>query len=120
MYGPSAWFIIYTADVRMRSEHFDRLGRYAERDHERQSRRALPLFRSCQAVACYFQERPCGQEVCTDQPFFLTRVKTASESVLDGMRRTLWIQASSIIRCRAAAQVTVKAEEEAGAQESAS
>jgi len=34
MYGPQAWFIIYTADVRMRSENFERLRRHAEREHE--------------------------------------------------------------------------------------
>ena len=34
LYGPSAWFIIYTADIRMRSEQFERIRRYAERDHD--------------------------------------------------------------------------------------
>jgi hypothetical protein len=43
MYGPSAWFIIYTADVRMRSEHFDSLRRYAERDHDAAVKAGSPL-----------------------------------------------------------------------------
>eukprot|EP00973_Karenia_brevis_P094717 12423803-Karenia_brevis.AAC.1 len=33
LYGQAAWFIIYTADVRMRSEQFERLRRQAERNH---------------------------------------------------------------------------------------
>ena len=32
-YGEEAWAIIYTADVRMRAERFQRLRRHAERDH---------------------------------------------------------------------------------------
>lgn len=32
-YGPDAWFLVYQADVRMRSEHFDRIRRRAERAH---------------------------------------------------------------------------------------
>ena len=32
-YGNTAWFIIYTADVRMRSEHFEHLRRNAEAEH---------------------------------------------------------------------------------------
>jgi len=37
-YGPRAWFIIYMADVRMRSENFERLRRHVERDHEKDVR----------------------------------------------------------------------------------
>ena len=33
-YGSSAWFIICQAEVRMRSEHFERLRRIAERTHD--------------------------------------------------------------------------------------
>ena len=33
-YGPQAWFIVYQAEVRMRSENFERLRRRAERVHE--------------------------------------------------------------------------------------
>ena len=33
-YGQSAWFIVYQAEVRMRSEHFERLRRQAERTHD--------------------------------------------------------------------------------------
>ena len=33
LYGAEAWFLIYNADVRMRSEQFERLRRKAERDH---------------------------------------------------------------------------------------
>ena len=33
LYGPAAWFLVYQADVRMRSEHFERLRRQAERAH---------------------------------------------------------------------------------------
>ena len=32
-YGSSVWAIVYTADVRMRAERFQRLRRHAERDH---------------------------------------------------------------------------------------
>ena len=32
-YGSQGWFLVYQADVRMRSEHFDRLRRQAERVH---------------------------------------------------------------------------------------
>ena len=33
-YGNDAWFLVYQADVRMRSEQFDRLRRRAERQHQ--------------------------------------------------------------------------------------
>ena len=33
-YGPRAWFLVYQAEVRMRSEHFERLRRIAERTHD--------------------------------------------------------------------------------------
>ena len=33
-YGRDAWFLVYQADVRMRSEQFDRLRRRAERQHQ--------------------------------------------------------------------------------------
>ena len=33
-YGQAVWFIVYMADVRMRSERFQRLRRQAERDHQ--------------------------------------------------------------------------------------
>ena len=40
-YGSQAWFIIYMADVRMRNEHFDRLRRHVERDHEKEARAGI-------------------------------------------------------------------------------
>jgi len=40
-YGHEAWFIIYMADVRMRNEHFDRIRRHVERDHDRDERAGI-------------------------------------------------------------------------------
>ena len=33
-YTPECWFLVYLADVRMRSEHFERLRRFAERGEQ--------------------------------------------------------------------------------------
>ena len=36
-YGPSCWFLIYQADVRMRSEHFERIRRRLQIEHDSQN-----------------------------------------------------------------------------------
>jgi hypothetical protein len=92
LYGPSAWFLIYTADVRMRSEQFDRLRRYAERDHEAVTTTGLTststfdpakpwhaTFRAALADKLWWDENLHRPAI-----LFLTRVKSASESVADG------------------------------------
>ena len=90
MYRPSMRFVIYTADVRMRSEHFEMPRRYAERDDDAAVKAGSPLsfdpakpwhatFKAALADKLWWDEnlhRPAM--------LFLTRVKTASESVLDG------------------------------------
>ena len=91
-YGTQAWFLIYTADVRMRSEHFSRLRRYAERDHDMANNLGAGL------VSTYNPSKPwyaAFRAAIADKMWwddnlhrptmlYLTRVKSASESVHDG------------------------------------
>jgi hypothetical protein len=90
LYGPSAWFLIYTADVRMRSEHFDRLRRFAERDHDAAVASGLTstfnpakpwhaTFKAALADKLWWDENLHRPSI-----LFLTRVKSAGESVSDG------------------------------------
>jgi hypothetical protein len=90
LYGPDTWFIIYTADVRMRSEQFDRLRRFAERDHEialacgqpssfDPAKQWYATFRAAIADKLWWDEnlhRPAM--------LYLTKCKSAAESVTDG------------------------------------
>ena len=89
-YGGQCWFIIYTADVRMRSEQFERLRRHVERDHQQATSRMLSsnfdpakpwhsVFGMALADKIWWDEnlhRPAM--------LYLTRIKSASESVADG------------------------------------
>jgi hypothetical protein len=90
LYGSSAWFLIYTADVRMRSEHFDRLRRFAERDHDaalaagststfNPAKPWHATFRAALADKLWWDENLHRPSI-----LFLTRVKSAGESVSDG------------------------------------
>ena len=104
-YGAEAWFIIYTADIRMRSEHFDRLRRYAERDHDAAVLAGSPLsfnpakpwhatFKAALADKLWWDENLHRPAI-----LFLTRVKTASESVTDGtVQASLHINSGEVPR----------------------
>jgi hypothetical protein len=92
LYGPSAWFLIYTADVRMRSEHFDRLRRYAERDHDVASSIGIATTSSFDPAKPWHAtfKAALADKLWWDDNLhrpailFLTRVKTANECVADG------------------------------------
>ena len=98
MYGPDAWFLVYQADDRFRSEEIERLRRHAQISYE-----GLPLdARSTCSVgsAPYNPEKPwdwafgavLGEmgreywdlEVHKRAVFYLTRLKTKQESLDDG------------------------------------
>jgi len=90
MYGSAAWFIIYNADVRMRSEHFERLRRHAERDHADAV--------DCGVSTAYDITRPWNtvfakangdkdwwnENLHRPTMLYLTRIKSASAAVDDG------------------------------------
>ena len=92
MYGSACWFIIYTADVRMRTEQFGRLRRRVERDHQvAVSMGAATTFdpakpwRAVFAAAISVTEKLWWDEnLHRPAMLFLTRIKSASESVADG------------------------------------
>ena len=91
-YGPSSWFLIYTADVRMRSEHLERLRRHAEGEHDDALAAGLPTsFDPAKPWHAAF--RAAVGKTARDwwednlhRPalLYLTRCKTAHDSVADG------------------------------------
>ena len=83
-YGPTCWWLVYQADVRMRSEHFERLRRAAERgtDPKIKFNPAKPWFNVYKMAidAKLWWDEHLHQ----DAVLFLTRVKTAAETMDDG------------------------------------
>ena len=89
-YGSPCWFIIYTADVRMRSEHFERLRRHVERDHQQAvSLKVTSTFDVAKPWHSVFR-MALSDKIWWDENLhrpamlYLTRIKSASESVADG------------------------------------
>ena len=86
MYGSTCWFILYDADVKMRSEHFPRLRRQAENGE------ALPRgvkFNELKPWAAVWQmaaesENWWNHHLHRPAGLFLSRCKTASEVISDG------------------------------------
>jgi hypothetical protein len=90
LYGAQAWFIVYSADVRMRSEQFDRVRRYAERDHDKAVQEGITthfdpskpwhtIFRAAIEDKLWWDENLHRPAV-----LFLTKVKSAPETINDG------------------------------------
>ena len=85
MYGNECWFIIYNAEVRMRSEHFERLRRIAEREHTN----GVGSFDPAKPWFNIF-ERATLDKIWWDENLhrpamlFLTRCKSAQQSIRDG------------------------------------
>jgi len=90
MYGPQAWFIIYTADVRMRSENFERLRRHAERDHDATLRcGGASTFDVNKPWNTVFAKANADKDWWNDNlhrpaMLYLTRIQTAAAVVDDG------------------------------------
>jgi len=90
MYGPQAWFIIYTADVRMRSENFERLRRHAERDHEATVQcGGCSTFDVTKPWNTVFAKANADKDWWNDNlhrpaMLYLTRIQTAAAVVDDG------------------------------------
>ena len=89
-YGETAWFVVYTADVRMRSEQFDRLRRRAEREHADKVAQNVPSDFDPARPWKKVIRRALGDRNWWDENLhrpallFLTRVRTAAISVDDG------------------------------------
>jgi len=89
-YGHEAWFIIYMADVRMRNEHFDRIRRHVERQHDREelagiksdfdvSRPWNTVFAKAVADRDWW-----GENLHRDAMLYLGRIRTAAQITDDG------------------------------------
>jgi len=89
-YGHEAWFIIYMADVRMRNEHFDRIRRHVERQHDREelagiksdfdvSRPWNTVFAKAVADKDWW-----GDNLHRDAMLYLGRIRTAAQITDDG------------------------------------
>lgn len=94
MYGPGSWFFIYQADVRFRSEEMGRIRRNVQITYESQTPEE-------NAHSGYVSERPWDwvwgaalgdtgrafweSEVHHPAVFVLARIKSRSESILDGI-----------------------------------
>ena len=81
-YGPQSWYLVYQADTRMRSEHFERLRRVAERG-------AYPGFDPAKHWYTVFKlaiEDKLWWDEHLHRPavLFLTSVKTAAQTMDDG------------------------------------
>ena len=89
-YGHEAWFLIYLADVRMRNEHFDRMRRHAERDHEKDERAGVKtnfdLRRPWNTVfaKAVADKDWWGDNLHMDAMLYLGRIKTAAQVSGDG------------------------------------
>jgi len=89
-YGHEAWFIIYMADVRMRNEHFDRIRRRVERDHDRDERAGIKsdfdLSRPWNTVfaKAVADKDWWGDNLHRDAMLYLGRIKTAAQVTDDG------------------------------------
>ena len=94
MYGLESWFLIYQADVRFRPEEVERIRRNVQITYENQTPEE-------NARAGYVSERPWGwvwgaalgdmgrtfweSEVHRPAVFFLARIKSRAEFILDGI-----------------------------------
>ena len=89
-YGDECWSIVYTADVRMRSERFTRLRRQAEGDHSNKLAASLPstfdvkrpwntVFSLALADKSWWEE-----QVHRPAVLFLSRARTEAQLLHDG------------------------------------
>ena len=80
-YGPHSWYLVYQADTRMRSEHFERLRRLAERDSGafNPGKPWFTIFKLAIEDKLWWDEHLHRPAV-----LFLTNVKTATETADDG------------------------------------
>ena len=98
-YGPRAWFIVYTADIRMRSEHFERIRRREERKHEAAVAAGTPstfdVAKPWKAVfaAALTEDNWWQDNLHRPALLFLTNIRTAAESVADGTIQDLPVTA---------------------------
>ena len=89
-YGHEAWFLIYMADVKMRNEHFDRIRRHTERDHERDERVGIKSdFDPSRPWNTVFAKAVAdkdwwGDNLHMDAMLYLGRIKTAAQVTDDG------------------------------------
>ena len=89
-YGARAWFIVYNADIRMRSEHFDRIRRRKEREHEAAVVALIPSTydpaKPWKAVfaAALTEDNWWQDNLHRPALLFLTQQRSAAETVADG------------------------------------
>jgi len=89
-YGPEAWFIIYMADVRMRNEHFDRLHRQVERQHDREESAGIKSeFDVARPWNTVFAKAVADRDwwadnLHRDAMLYLGRIRTAAQITDDG------------------------------------
>ena len=86
LYGEQAWFLIYQADVRMRSEHFERLRRYAERSEKLPAEVTYDERKPWATVFHMAIEDTSWWDANLHRPamLYLTRVKTSEQLTQDG------------------------------------
>jgi hypothetical protein len=84
-YGEACWYIIYTADVRQRSERFEKHRRIAELEHKKDPSKPFnpvkPWFRVFQDAA--HDEVFWSKEVHKPALLYLAKIRTIDESVTD-------------------------------------
>ena len=101
-YGDGIWFIVYTADVRMRAERFQRLRRHAERDHAAAlaagQRSTFDIARPWNTVFAMAVADRSWWEENLHRPvlLYLARVRTAAQ-LLDDHTAQPAIEASSSV-----------------------
>jgi hypothetical protein len=89
-YGQAAWFLVYTADVRMRSEQLERVRRTCEQDSSRAEALGLPptfsktrpwndVFRACLLDKSWWDENVRDAAL-----LYLARVRSAEAAADDG------------------------------------
>ena len=89
-YGPEAWFIIYMADVRMRNEHFERLHRQVERQHDREESAGIKSeFDVARPWNTVFAKAVADKDwwadnLHRDAMLYLGRIRTAAQITDDG------------------------------------
>ena len=89
-YGSACWFLIYIADVRMRSEQFERIRRHAERDHQQATSLGLSSTFDVTKPWHTVFSKALSDKLWWDENLhrpailYLTRIKSASETVADG------------------------------------
>ena len=89
-YGPEAWFIIYMADVRMRNEHFERIRRQVERQHDREELAGIKSeFDVAKPWNTVFAKAVADKDwwadnLHRDAMLYLGRIRTAAQITDDG------------------------------------